>query len=68
MAVKQGNSDSHMAVRQLAAAMATQRWNCEQKAPDVEFCEADIVACRFQRDLSFPLNVAVIFFQELRSL
>ena len=58
-----------MAVRQPAAAAATQRWNCEQKAPDVEIpCGRDCgtwvlkgpsvpsrCGCDFLTGTAFPL-------------
>ena len=68
MAPKQGNSDSHMAGSQLLQLLHTDE--TEQKAPDVEIeilCGRDC-GLWVLRELPFPLDVAVIFLQELRSL
>ena len=53
---------------QPADAVATHRWNCELKAPDVEIlCDRDCGLWVLNGPL-FPLDVTVIFLQELRSL
>ena len=48
MALKLGSSDSHMVGSQLLQLLHTDE--TEQKAPDVEFFVAEIVACGFKRE------------------
>ena len=66
-ALKQGNSDSHTAGSQLLQLLHTDE-TVSRKRLMLKFLEAEIVVYGFQRERAFPLDVAVIFLQELRSL